>query len=159
MAVHRVQRTLRHTPEQLFDLVADVERYPEFLPWWRAARIHSRDGNTYHTDQVVGFGIFRERFSSRTTLERPWRIVVRSHDRRFRYFLLLWTFAPAPDGGCQITLAADLEFRSPLLRSVFSAAVAGQLDSIVRAFERRAGGCYGVHEVARQGLPGSPLGP
>ncbi|HEX6144223.1 MAG TPA: type II toxin-antitoxin system RatA family toxin [Geminicoccaceae bacterium] len=143
MTVHRVERRLRHAPEQLFDLVADVERYPEFLPGWRAARIQRHDGETYHTDQIVGVGIFQQRFSSCTTLEHPRRIVVRSHDRAFRHFLLEWTFAPAPEGGCQVALVAHLEFSSLLLQSVFSAAIAGQLESIVRAFDRRARQRYG----------------
>lgn len=148
MTVYKVERTPRHAPEQLFDLVADVERYPEFLPWWRAARIYRREANTYHTDQIVGLGVFRQRFSSRTTLERPRRIAIRSDDRPFRHFLLLWSFAPTPDRGCQLTLSADLEFRSTLVQGVFSAAMASQLESIVRAFERRAEQRYGGHEVA-----------
>lgn len=157
MTVHRVERRLRHAPEQLFDLVADVERYPEFLPWWRAARIQRHDGDTYHTDQIVGVGIFRQRFSSCTTLEHPRRIVVSSHDRTFRHFLLEWTFAPAPDGECQVTLVAHLEFSSLVLQSVFSAAIAGQLESIVRAFDRRARHRYGARGRSGQGSPDPPL--
>jgi coenzyme Q-binding protein COQ10 len=158
VALYRVERTLCYAPEQLFDLVADVERYPEFLPWWRAARIQRHDADTYHTDQIVGFGIFRERFSTRTMLERPRRIVVRADDRPFRHFLLDWSFATTADGGCRFTLTADLEFRSAVLQGVFSAAIAGQLESIFHAFERRAEQRYGEH-VAGPGSPGSSAGP
>ena len=65
MPSHEAQCELAYKPEQLFDLVADVECYPEFLPWWVASRIRKREGNVYYSDQVVGFGVFRERFGSK----------------------------------------------------------------------------------------------
>ena len=74
--------------EQPFDLAADVERKTKFLPWWVAARIRTRDRDVYYIDQVVGFGIVRASFSSKTVLRRPERIDVTSTDRPFRHFNL-----------------------------------------------------------------------
>ncbi len=88
MPSHKVSCALHHEPEQLFDLAADVERYPNFLPWWVAACIRERDRDVYYTDQVVGFGIGRASFSSKTVLRRPERIDVTSTDRPFRHFNL-----------------------------------------------------------------------
>ena len=71
MPKYRVSAVLPYTREQLFDLAADVERYPDYLPWWAAARVRKRDGNVYCTDQVIRFGPLRQRFGSRTVLRRP----------------------------------------------------------------------------------------
>ena len=62
MPTHAEERHSPFTPDQLFDLVADIERYPEFLPWCVAARVRRRDGNTVWADLVIGFRMFRERF-------------------------------------------------------------------------------------------------
>ena len=70
MPTHAERRTLPYTPEQMFDLVAGVERYPEFLPWCIASRITKREGNVFHADLVIGYKMVRERFSSRVTCIR-----------------------------------------------------------------------------------------
>ncbi len=88
MPSHKVSCALPHKPEQPFDLAADVERKTKFLPWWVAARIRTRDPDVYYMDQVVGFGIVRASFSSKTVLRRPERIDVTSTDRPFRHFNL-----------------------------------------------------------------------
>jgi hypothetical protein len=72
--------TLPYSPKQLFDLAADVERYPDFVPWWVAARVWKREGNVYYTDRVIGFAMVRKRFRSKTILHRPERIDVTSTD-------------------------------------------------------------------------------
>src|SRR5579863_2818337 len=71
MPTHAEQRTLPYTQEQLFDLVADVERYPEFLPWCLGARIREKQGNTITADLLIGFKMVRERFTSRVVLDHP----------------------------------------------------------------------------------------
>lgn len=146
MPSHHVQRVLAYTPEQLFDLAAEVERYPEFLPWWIAARVRRREGDVYYTDQVVGFGIVRERFGSKTVLRRPERIDVTSSDGPFRHFHLAWRFEPCPDGACRVSLAVDLELRSWLLQEVFGRAIVERVGAIITAFEARAHRLYGPAE-------------
>jgi coenzyme Q-binding protein COQ10 len=157
VASHKVSRVLPYEPEQVFDLVADVERYPDFLPWWVAVRVRKRDGNVYDTDQVIGFGIVRAKFSSKTVLRRPERIDVTSTDRPFRHFNLTWLFDPAPDGGCRVGLSADLEFRSKFLQELLGAAVARVPRRIVTAFETRAHQLYGPKAQAgdRPHAPGA----
>ena len=78
-----VSRVLPYQPEQLFDIAADVERYPDFLPWWQSARITQRSGDVYHTDQEVGFGPFSQRFTTKTILRRPLEIEVTAIDGPF----------------------------------------------------------------------------
>lgn len=142
MSSHEAHCTLAYEPEQLFDLAADVERYPEFLPWWIAARVRRREGDVYFSDQVVGFGLFRERFASKTTLVRPGRIDVTSADRLFRRFVLSWRFERLPDNGCRVDLAVDLELRSKLAHELFRRTIDSTAGSIMAAFEARAHRLY-----------------
>jgi coenzyme Q-binding protein COQ10 len=146
MPTHEAQCVLAYMPEQLFDLAADVERYPEFLPWWIAARIRKRVGDIYFSDQVVGFGPFRARFASKTVLARPERIDVTSPDRLFRRFALTWLFGPLPGGGCQVRLLFDLELRSKLAHELFRRTIGSTAGSIIAAFEARAHQVYGLRK-------------
>jgi len=142
--------TLPYSPKQLFDLAADVECYPEFLPWWVAARVWKREGSVYYTDQVIRFAVIRQRFDSKTVLRRPERIDVTSSDRKFRRFHLIWRFDPLPDNGCRVALVVDLELRSKLAQDLFGRAILRTVGSIMSAFEARAHQLY--DPSARPGL-------
>ena len=85
MPTHAEQRVLPYTPEQLFALVADIERYPEFLPWCIGARIRERSADLIVADLIIGFRMFRERFTSRVELDPPRRIDVTYAEGPFRY--------------------------------------------------------------------------
>lgn len=142
MAGYTAETTLPYEPEQLFALAADVERYPEFLPGWVAARVRKLDDETYLTDQILRFGVFRERFSTKTVLHRPHRIDVSSTERPFRNFELTWTFEPTSDGRCRVTLTTRIAFRARLAEQVFGRALARLTDDIMTAFARRAHRLY-----------------
>ncbi len=92
MPTHAEQRVLPYTPEQLFALVADIERYPEFLPWCIGARIKERQPNLVVADLIIGFKVFRERFTSRVVLDPPRKIDVTYAEGPFRYLNNHWTF-------------------------------------------------------------------
>jgi ribosome-associated toxin RatA of RatAB toxin-antitoxin module len=95
MPTHAEKRELPYRPEQLFDLVADIERYPEFLPWCVGARVRSREGDLVVADLVIGFKVVRERFTSRVKLDRPnLRIDVAYTEGPFRYLNNHWIFEP-----------------------------------------------------------------
>ncbi len=143
MPRHDVSRVLPYEPAQLFDIAVDVERYPEFIPWCLAARVHRRHDDVYYTDQVIGLGLLRQRFGSKTVFGRPERIHVTSSDRPFRRFELTWLFDPLPEGGCRVSLRVELDFRSPLLGGLFNRAVGRAVDRIMSAFEARARRLYG----------------
>lgn len=125
-------------PEPLFDLAADVERYPEFLRGWLAARIVRRETNLYYTDQILGLGPLRVRFGSKTVLDRPRRIDVTSDEPPFRRFELSWTFEPRADGACRVRLDAGLELRMPLLQRIVDQILPHAIAGIADAFEARA---------------------
>ncbi|HJP23422.1 MAG TPA: type II toxin-antitoxin system RatA family toxin [Alphaproteobacteria bacterium] len=144
MPTHAEKRTLPHTPEQLFELVAGIDRYPEFLPWCTSARITKREGNLLHADITVGFKVFREKFTSRVTLDRPHRVDVKYLSGPFRYLNNHWIFHPEPDGHCTIEFFIDFEFRSRLLQRLIGALFNEAVKHMVRAFEIRAGRLYGT---------------
>lgn len=122
----------------MFDLAADVERYPEFLRWWIAARVRQRQADLYYTDQVLGLGPLRVRFGSKTVLRRPERIEVTSNDPPFRQFRLAWTFEPQPGQACKVSLTAELDFRSRLLERIVARVLPNTLADIIAAFVARA---------------------
>jgi coenzyme Q-binding protein COQ10 len=139
-----ISRTLPYRPEQLFDIAADVESYPEFLPWWHSATIRYRNGEIYYTDQVVGFGPITQSFTSKTVLRRPEEIEVTSIGGPFEAFELIWRFGSRPHERCEVTLSGEIELRAPLLGRLLGSVVADGARSILSAFEDRARRLYGM---------------
>ena len=142
MSSQKRERLLPYTAEQLFDLAADVERYPEYLRWWIAARIRNREANVYYTDQVLGLGPVRVRFGSRTVLQPPTRIDVTSKDYPFQQFKLSWNFAALARASCHVSLTAEFELRSFVLRRILDQALPVATADIIKAFETRAHSLY-----------------
>lgn len=138
MTLHADSRTLNAPLEGVFDLVADVESYPEFLPMWREARIVEQESaEIYHTEQVVGVGPIEQRFRTRTILFRPTHIEVTSADPLFRTFFIRWDFAPAL-GGCRIGITLDWEVSSRTMQRAIAMLLPGVASTMIEAFERRA---------------------
>ena len=136
------RRPLLYTPEQLFDLVADVKRYPEFLPWCVATRIRSQTEEEMVADMVIGFKVFRESFTSRVALTRPDKIDVTYENGPFKYLNNNWIFEPSEDG-CIIDFSVDFEFKSKLLDKAIGAVFTEAVHRMVSAFETRANALYG----------------
>jgi coenzyme Q-binding protein COQ10 len=148
MPNHAERRRLPFRPEQLFDLVADVERYPEFLPWCTGARIRERQGNVIIADLMIGFRMVRERFTSRVTLHRPDRIDVAYSDGPFRYLTNRWLFEPQPDGSTVVDFFVDFEFRSRMLQHLIGLLFTEAVRRMVAAFEGRAHQLYGTSALS-----------
>jgi len=142
MPTHAEKRTLAYTPEQMFDLVADVERYPEFLPWCTAVRIHHRKGNEIMSDMVIGFKMFREKFTTRVLLHPSRRIDVEYTNGPFKYLNNHWIFEPAPDGGCTVDFYIKFEFKSKILQSAIGLVFNEAVQKMISAFESRAKSIY-----------------
>ena len=137
------RRHLPFSPPQLFDLVADVEKYPDFVPSVAATRIRRREGNTVWLDMVVRANVFRRGFVSTAVLERPRRIDISSEDALFERYEQRWTFAPAADGGTTVEFHVDFAFRSRLLQLIMGTLFADAAGAMVSAFEQRARQIYG----------------
>ncbi|MEL6318575.1 MAG: type II toxin-antitoxin system RatA family toxin, partial [Pseudomonadota bacterium] len=124
MPTHAEKRPVPYRPDQMYALVADIEKYPEFLPWTAACRIRDRRETepgveVVDADLVISFKVFRERFGSRVTL-RPEekKIDVEYLDGPFRYLNNHWYFVENPDGSTTVDFFVDFEFKSRLLQSV-----------------------------------------
>jgi coenzyme Q-binding protein COQ10 len=139
---HAEQRVLPYTQEQMYALVADIERYPEFLPWCVAARIKERRADFINADLVIGFRVFRERFTSHVRLNPPGRIDVAYAEGPFRYLNNYWIFERVPDG-CRVDFFVDFEFKSRVLQKVMEVLFGEAVRRMVGAFEGRARQLYG----------------
>ena len=153
MPTHAESRAVAYSPAQLFDLVADVGRYPQFLPWCVGARIRSRTEAELVADLTIGFGPFRESFTSRVALDRPGSIKVRYENGPFRYLNNHWTFAPDPMG-CKVDFFVDFEFRSRILQAAIGVVFHEAVRRMVNAFLARARVVYGPPAAAP--LPAAP---
>ena len=143
MTVHAEKRVIPHRPEELYALVADVRRYPEFLPWCMAARIREENDAALTADLIIGFQMFRERFTSYIELDQQnLEIDVKYAEGPFRYLMNKWRFLPHPDG-CEIDFYVDFEFNSRLLQSVIETLFTEAVKRMVKAFEDRADVLYG----------------
>jgi len=148
MPTHREKRRLPYSAQQMYDLVADVESYPQFLPWTSAARIRSReqvgDAEQVAADLVISFKLFRERFGSRVTLHpKEKRIDTEYLDGPFKYMKSWWQFRDLPEGGCEVEFFVDFEFRNAILQKVIGVVFNEAMRRVVRAFETRAEALYG----------------
>ncbi len=147
MPTHSETRKLPYTAQQMYDLVADVEDYPKFLPWCSAARIRSvtpeGEAEVMLADLVISFKVFREKFGSRVTLyPADMKIDTEYLDGPFRYLKSNWAFRDV-DGGCEVAFFVDFEFRNAMLQRIIGLVFNEAMMRIVRAFERRAAALYG----------------
>ena len=150
MPRHSETRYLPYTPEQLFELVADVQRYGEFLPWVVAVRVRSSSERETIADLVVGFNAFKERFTSRVVKDRPERICVDYVEGPLKYLHNEWTFDPAADGGTNVHFSVDFAFKSRLFESLAGAMFDRAFRRMTDAFEQRAVALYGINSSSAQ---------
>lgn len=144
MPRHVEKRVVPYTPEQMFALVADVERYPEFLPWCVATRIRSREGHVFTADLVAAFAAFREQFTSRVNLDPEGRVIIIEYlDGPFEHLTNRWHFAALPHG-CEVDFDIDFRFRSKTLETLISGVFTGVVRKMTASFEERAHRLYGA---------------
>ena len=149
MPRHSETRHLPFAPEQLFDLVADVEHYDEFLPWVVAVRVRSSSERETIADLVVGFNAFKERFTSRVVKVRPTRICVDYIEGPLKYLHNEWRFDRAEDG-TEVHFSVDFAFKSRLFESLAGAMFDRALRRMTDAFEQRAAALYGINSSSAQ---------
>lgn len=150
MPRHSETKHLPYTPEQLFDLVADVARYDEFLPWVSAVRVRSSSDTEIVADLIVGFNAFKERFTSRVTKDRPNHIVVDYVEGPLKYLKNEWRFDPSPDGGTDVYFSVDFAFKSRIFETLAGQMFDRALRRMTGAFEQRAAVLYGSNSSSAQ---------
>lgn len=155
MPRHHETRTLPYSPEKMYDLVADVARYGEFLPWVSAVRIRSDSETEMVADLMVGFKALREKFTSKVSKERPLNIHVDYLDGPLKYLRNDWTFASDGKGGCLVDFAIEFEFKSRIFEMIAGQMFDRALRMMIGAFEERAAKLYGPSTIVAPGISSS----
>ena len=150
MPRHSETKYLPYSPEQMFDLVADVARYDEFLPWVSAVRVRSSSETEMVADLIVGFNAFKERFTSRIAKATPTHIMVDYIEGPLKYLKNEWRFEAAPEGGTNVHFSVDFAFRSRLFETLAGAMFDRALRRMTGAFEQRAAALYGMSNSSAQ---------
>ena len=143
MPSHQEKRILPYSAEQLFDLVMDIEKYPEFLPWCLGARINSRQKNEVSADVIVGYKMFRERFASRVHYIRPNAIEVEYLKGPMRHLQNKWVFTNMRAGQCEVDFYVDFSLESKIFEKLVDQFFHKALVKMINAFETRAISLYG----------------
>ena len=155
MPRHAETRRLPYTPEQMFDLVADVGRYGEFLPWVSAVRVRSNSETEMVADLIVGFKGLRETFSSKVEKQRPEHIRVDYLEGPLKHLHNDWKFRPDGKGGCLVDFEVDFTFKSRVFEMLAGQVFDRALRMMINAFEERAARLYGDSAAGAAGSPGS----
>jgi coenzyme Q-binding protein COQ10 len=150
MPRHSETKHLPYTADQLFDLVADVARYDEFLPWVVAVRVRSSSETETVADLVVGFNAFKERFTSKVKKQRPGRIEVNYIEGPLKYLHNEWRFEPAAGGGTDVHFSVDFAFKSRIFEALAGQMFDRALRRMTGAFETRAAALYGMSKSSAQ---------
>jgi coenzyme Q-binding protein COQ10 len=143
MPRHSETRRLPYSPEQMFDLVADVKRYQEFLPWVAATRIRSDSDTAMVADLVVGFRSLKETFTSRVNKHRPTDLTIDYVEGPLKHLHNTWKFRPDGKGGSEIDFCVDFAFRSRIFETLAGQMFDRALRRMIGAFEDRAHQLYG----------------
>ena len=147
MPRHSETRHLPYSPDQLFDLVGDVGRYQEFLPWIAATRVRSNSESEMIADLVVGFKAIKETFTSRVHKIRPHEIKIDYVEGPLKYLHNSWRFEPDGEGGTTIHFCVDFAFRSRIFEALAGQMFDRALRRMIGAFETRAHELYGADET------------
>ena len=143
MPKHAETRALPYTPEQMFDLVADVARYPEFLPWVSAIRVRSNSDTEMTADMIVGFKGLRETFTSQVEKQRPGHLRVDYLDGPLKHLNNDWQFRSDGQGGCLVDFCVDFAFKNRMFEMLAGQVFDRALRKMIGAFEERAAQLYG----------------
>jgi coenzyme Q-binding protein COQ10 len=143
MPSHTETRILPYSAEQLFDLVMDIEKYPEFLPWCLGARVNARTQETVDADVIIGYKMFRETFSSRVHAARSKRIEVEYMQGPMRHLHNRWVFKEKKPGQCQVEFYVDFSMKTRFFGTLIDQFFHHVLVRMVDAFEARAAQLYG----------------
>ena len=135
-------RVIKHTPKNLFNLVSDVSKYPEFLPWCLGARVKNIKQNNFDADLIIGFKIYKEIYSSRIFLDNVQNIIkVEYKDGPFERLENHWIFKENNEG-CKVEFMVDFKFKSVFLQTIMETLFSEAVKRMVKAFENRANELY-----------------
>lgn len=135
-------RDFPYTKDQMYEMVADVEAYADFLPWCQGVRVYKRTDDSLYADLIIGFKMFRERFTSHVTFTDD-RIEVEYIKGPLKYLHNHWQFTENDDGGCHVDFLVDFEFRNKIFEKMIGGFFTEAVSHMIGAFEKRADELYG----------------
>lgn len=135
-------RDFPYSKDQMYKMVADVEYYADFLPWCQGIRVYNRTETSLHADLIIGFKMFRERFTSHVTFTDD-RIEVEYIKGPLKYLHNHWQFTENADGGCRVDFLVDFEFRNKIFEKMIGVFFTEAVSHMIGAFEKRANALYG----------------
>ena len=139
---HEERRVINHTPSNLYKLVSDVKKYPEFLPWCLGARVKNNKKDSFDADLIIGFKIYKEIYSSQIFLDKiNKKITVNYKSGPFEYLQNHWVFNENKKG-CEVEFMVNFKFKSVFLQTLMETLFAEAVKRMVRAFESRANQLY-----------------
>ena len=148
MISHSENRLLMYSPDDMLRLVSDIEKYPEFIPWCDAVRVNSRSSNITRdfeildADMMVSFKVFREKFSSKVTINKSAKCIsVEYLNGPFKFLRNSWEFVPSGKN-CEVCFEVEFEFRSKTMQRIIGFVFQDSMKKIVKAFEERAAELY-----------------
>ena len=146
----RETRRLPYSAEQMFDLVVDVGKYSEFLPWVVATRVRDETPTSLTADMLVGFKALREKFTSKVEMERPHTLRVQYIDGPMRDLDNCWVFRDVGDNHCELDFSVDFAFKNRMFEALAGQYIDRAFRKMVAAFETRAQELYGSNNSSAQ---------
>lgn len=151
MPVHSDIRYLPFSQDKVFEIILDVAQYPNFLPWCVAARLYNQQENRFDADLIIGFKMFKERFTSRVSYERSSKIHVEYIKGPLKYLHNHWTLTPH-EGGTKLEFHVDFAFKNPIFQKLVGHLFEEAVFKMVMAFETRV-----EQQLGQKACDNSPL--
>ncbi len=136
------ERDFPYSAQEMYDLIVDVAKYPDFLPWCQGARLYKINENDFHADLLIGFKMFREKFTSHVH-HTPYEVRIDYVKGPLKYLNNEWKFVPKEDGGCELQFMVDFEFKNKIFQKMVGSLFTEAVNKMVHAFEKRAEDLYG----------------
>ena len=143
MKHYKTKRNLSYSDSKIFDLICDIERYSDFLPWCKKASIYNKVDNEFYSDITVGFNLINETFTSKVFIKRPKEVVSEATSGPFKKMINKWNIKPITDNSCEVSLIIEYEFKSIVLKKLIGVFFDQATKKMISAFEQRAKYLYG----------------
>ena len=143
MTYYEVERDLEYSDKNIFDLICDIEKYPEFLPWCKNSNIYNKKDNEFYSDITVGFNLVNETFTSKVIFDYPQRVISTATSGPFQTMINKWSIKPLGKNKCQVSLKIEYEFKSIILKNLIGKFFEQATEKMITAFEKRAKYIYG----------------
>jgi coenzyme Q-binding protein COQ10 len=139
---YKIVKELNYSDKQMLDLIVDVEKYPEFLPWCKSTNVYNKNSNIFYSDIEIGFNFIKEKFTSKVTVTKSKKIYSEAISGPFNKMNNIWDIKKISENKCEITLNIEFDFKSLLLKNIMGKLFEVASISMIEAFENRANSLY-----------------